>query len=473
MATKIKDLDNLNHTSRFNFARSEETGTIHELLKELNIEFQKENGEEIKFESLEGVLDFIKNVTGIAIENDKSQIPLKTLKTIKLLFIKNDESNAQLFRKLASPRFSEKPTMEFSTTSTISRDKETAEIINSLIKTLALEISPDKINLHSNILVKSEEHSIAEKIQVHIERTDIEIGNILINNCKNDSKLLADNYYYLANTIESLKLQRKEKNPITPVNEAIFVHLNTIALQHFIPHLKCHIKDIKIKHPVNPIIPEASEFMDSIQTTSSMENDPSKRIFSINNFYRIVFAYPDEISALVKKATGIDTEKRQLRRNTVRARNLLIIHGARLISELDRNTSIFSLLDIIAALCAFRYQQEYSMEYKPFWIGQVDQGKSPQKHYENGFGIKGGKFKEDINRNDLYQHQGVFMLYYYRFCEYQATFNDTKETYDAMIAYKLARLSAYEQIIQCNSIIELWFAAISFDSFCRESAYNV
>ena len=89
-----------------------QTGTLKELLGEINRERALENAIEIDLKSLGTVFKFLTKITGREYKSITQPLPLSTLKTIKRLHLKNEESGIQLFQYLRSPRDSGKPTME-------------------------------------------------------------------------------------------------------------------------------------------------------------------------------------------------------------------------------------------------------------------------------------------------------------------------------------------------------------------------
>ncbi len=144
-----------NSEARFDYPSKVPTGTISELLREINAERKPLNGEGVTFKSLKLTLAFIENITGYAIENIDVPIPIRTLKVVKLLFSENEKCSLHLFRLLRRPEAGKKPTMEFCTATTIPRDekaKEGARIISVLSAAFAEDIAEDKIHLLEQML---------------------------------------------------------------------------------------------------------------------------------------------------------------------------------------------------------------------------------------------------------------------------------------------------------------------------------
>jgi hypothetical protein len=465
--------------SRSNFASNDETATIEELLDDISAVHQTKGGEPITFLSLDNTLAFIKQVTGVSIKLGKKPIPVNILNLIKLLFLKNAESEKHLFSLLALPEPGEE-SMEFATSTTNSRDQKTARIIDAITSELALEIPQEKLTLLSQMLGNLEQHSAMEKFLLHIGRASDDVARILHDRFQDDVPGLANAYHTLARAMPGVAYDETVEGPATSLHEAMFVHLNTLAFKHFVPHHRRHVRAVSIKEAIVSISADAEAFLASISKDAHRIVSPYEKCFSVKNFHSVVFGYPKEIAALVKKATGIETGKeiRQYRlfRNTVRAKGLLYAYGVRSYDEGGQEASILSLIDILAALCSFSYQQKIHTKYKPYWHGQVTQGDDPQWLYDRGWWQKESNKKNSMYVKgyvDQHQHQGVFQLYYYRFCEFQAAFTDTKPSYHGRMAYQLARLEAYKRIVQSDKIVDICTAAARLDRACVEAAMNV
>ena len=152
------------------------TGKLADLLDELNFERDSNvsgkrlkqtdpDGDALNTKSLQRTLKFVRQVTGRSFSGTKKALPLSTLKTIKLLYNSNESSDRHLFNFLAPPK-NGRPTMEFSTGSSIARDKTGAAIIRSLSDRLAREIDQQKIESFNALFPN------AEDLQRHIEKVD-------------------------------------------------------------------------------------------------------------------------------------------------------------------------------------------------------------------------------------------------------------------------------------------------------------
>lgn len=173
MVAQSKDQD----SPRFDFGPNIDpvqprTETVAELLKEINREYNPKSGEPVNFKSLDRVLGFIHEITGEAVPNLTAPVPLSTLKTIKLLFLTNHKSKRHLIGLIEPPGTDNPATMEFCTGTTVSRDKDGAKFISSMVSELEQEISPRKLALLSELAAPKEMASFSEALISHIERTN-------------------------------------------------------------------------------------------------------------------------------------------------------------------------------------------------------------------------------------------------------------------------------------------------------------
>lgn len=163
MASRKKTPSRNKAATRFDFSKDAEpdptqTGTLRELLDELDPRYAPAEGAAISLGSLKTNLDFIEELTGRRYKSLTEAIPLWTLKTIKLLYIQNKASGIQLFQHLHVPSKDTKntkgakgakatkatkariPTLEFRITGETPRNRTSFKFINEILTQVALEI---------------------------------------------------------------------------------------------------------------------------------------------------------------------------------------------------------------------------------------------------------------------------------------------------------------------------------------------
>lgn len=467
MVTRAKD----RYRSRFNFgtnpdAQEKQTGTLTDLIDEINLEdtysssgahamASSAQGFAINAKSLERTLTFIQQATGQTFTSVRQELPLVTLKTIKLLYIKNAVNDRHLFNLLEPPRGSSRSTMEFSTTSSIARDKTGAAIIQSLCNDLVKEIDPGKREAFDALL------PTPEQLNLDIEKTNDAIYQHLTDQLGHDQALLTRAYEKLAHEIGHF---RYEKNPDAgiPLNEAMYCYLRGLGFIHFVIHHQSFMEYIRVTHPIQPIDALADELCQSLSEIKQSTIRPTDKVVSVKDFPKLVACHTKEFRALVKAATGLDTRTDVLIQNLARAQRILVSYAYRSFDESNMDAHRVSVLEIVAALCSVRYQQAVRTEYKPYWHGQDDKGSSPQRHFD-----------KTIDPDDPYQHQGVLLIYLYRFYDFLYAFLQTTASISAWMQVQLARLDGYVRILALQDIGALPAVAEHFDHMCMAAAREI
>lgn len=189
---------------------------------------------------------------------------------------------------------------------------------------------------------------------------------------------------------------------------------------------------------------------------------PASRVFSVNTFHHLLLEHPEDMCDLVLKATSIPTTIRQLQAHRDRVRSLLISYAHRSLDCTDTDSTVLSVYDVLAAFCSFRYQQESGGDYKPYWHGQTDQGKNPQRLFDRG-----------LSDEQPCQHQGVMQIYLNRFYEYQAAFNGTISSYRAWMNYQVAVLGAYQSVLELKDIAAIAAGLNALNFYCVNLAKDL
>lgn len=457
MATAKKNGASPSGTS-FDFEKQvQATATLDDLLFRINGEQEKVNGELATPRTLRRTLDFLQSAIGLVTEGKDDPLPTSALKTIKLMFLIDANSSRNVIALLTAPQRGDDATMEFSTVTTIPRDREASAIVQSLTDSLAREIAPDRLRMFSALTGDLEDHSVAERLILLAERTGDEVFHTFHNTLSTDESALSDAYRGLTALLDSFGVKASEDHQV-PANEALYVYLQTLGFQHYVLHYPLHMDQTRIAGEVAAIEAEADALC-RLATGSGPYHGPSNRIFSVNTFHHLVQAWPKELAALVEKTTGFATSVKQLKGNQDRAKVLLASYAHRSFDCDDRDAPILSIYDIVAALSSFRYQQEAGHDYHPYWHGQVEQGKNPQRHFDKG-----------LNRRDPHQHQGVMHIYLNRFYEYQAALTGTSASHRAWMQCQLSLLNAYRSIVKLNDIMAIVMALTSLNFVCASYA---
>ena len=343
--------------------------------------------------------------------------------------------------------------MEFNTVTTVTRDREGSAVIGSLIDSLSKEIAADRLRMFSTFVGVRQGHSVTELLILHAERTSDEIYQLLQETLSGEERALSDAYLGLATLLEGFGVARSDEHH-APANEELYVYLQALGFQHYALHYPLHMERTRVLGDVADIESEG-EALCRLAADGQPHHGAASGRFSLNTFQSLVQAWPKEIAALVEKATGIATSVKQLKANQDRAKVLLTSYAYRSFDCTDADAPLLSVYDVVAALASFRYQQESGNDYQPYWHGQVDQGRSPQRHFDKG-----------LNSRDPHQHQGVMHIYLNRFYEYQAALCGRSASHRAWMRYQTATLKAYHSILKLNDIMAVVVGLTSLNFLC-------
>ncbi|HDS1656580.1 hypothetical protein [Stenotrophomonas maltophilia] len=430
----------MKETFQFSSGSADGKATIGDVIRALNAEIIKPNGELITRQSLKRTLDFLQAAIGIKVGSTNEQLPLTTLKTIRLLFLVDQNHTKNVLHLLWPPQADGKASMEFCTVTTIPRDEEASAIIQALCESLALEIDPSRTCMLSQMLSQREDRSVAEDLLLQIERTNDQVSKILHAPFGADDALLSSAFASLTKPLNRFRVKLIDGG-IPPANEAMYTYLLTLPFQQFIQHYSKRLEAVRICKEIVCIKEDAERFCKVAARCAHQHYGPASRIFSVNTCHYLLEEHPEELCELVQRASGIPTTIRQLQGHCDRIRLLLMSYAFRSLDCTDPDAAALSVYDVIAAFCSFRYQQEEGDDYKPYWHGQTDQGKNVQRLFDKG-----------LSDERPYLHQGVIQIYLSRFYEYQASFHGTIGSYRAWMRYQIAALGAYQSVLELQDI---------------------
>ena len=490
--------------SRFDVVEANDYATVGNLLREINAEDISSEGSTVTFKSLERTLRFIKEISGVSIESAGDKVNVNTLKVIKLLFKKSDKrvgedgeriNSRNIFGLLQRPKDPEKnadgslrkdpgrATMESCTGTTIPRDPEGRDLIGELVSALSVGLDPEKLAVMEAVLSAPNLYGIeqaealagtcaglnratadamklqgtwggqsdAERLLDHIALGTGAVEDLLSRQFAGDDRLLASAYQSISSEIRRQGLTRLARTEV-PVNEALYVHARTLGLQHFIRHHRAYIADIRVDD-IRPINDEVQQFCERIGGRKGFAGGPCDPVEQLVRFEEFAQENLSDLMSLVGVATGLPTPERAHQKNVVRAMKIAQWAAYRRYDRAPPRESQICVLDVVAALCSVRYQQEEHTEYEPYWEGQRSQGKSPERMLDAS-----GRYP------DTAVQQGVFLLYYTRYKHYLAAFTGTAESNRAFADFESCRFDAYLEAMQSRSLVEFQAATLGIDN---------
>lgn len=451
------------NSNKFDFSASnaDDSGRLSELMKHLDAELRKPNGEEITRKTLDRTLDFLQKSIGVELPRKDLPVSLATLKTIKLIFLTDYTSNRNVIGLLMPPPIEAKATMEFATITTTHRDEGASSLIRAICESLALEIDPARVRMLSHMLGNLDGRSIAESFVLRIERINDEVLHALSFAFDHNDQALAEALHWITDLVNKFVPERTPQDSKS-THELMYSYLQTLSIRHFTHHYPTHREEYRVQKDIGDIRDEVKQLLERMNHNQPVHCDATTPILSIILVGHFISEWSKHLSKLVYKATRELTSAKKLRSIGARATRLLILHAERLHGCRDQAERILSLNDVIAALSAVRYQQGTGSKYKPYWYGQTDQGDSPQALFDLG-----------INQTDPYQHQGVLQIFLNPFYEYRAAFNGTQASHQAWMRYQEATLEAYQSVLDVGDIFQVAMGISTLKFYCINAAKDL
>ncbi|UXL28956.1 hypothetical protein [Stenotrophomonas maltophilia] len=451
------------NSNRFDFSAggADDSGRLSELMKHLDDELLKANGEQITRKTLSRTLLLLKKSIGVELARKDEPVSLATLKTIRLIFLADYKSNRNVIGLLMPPPIAAKATMEFATITTFHRDEAASSLIQAICDSLALEIDPARVRILSNMLGNFDGRSVAECFVLRMERINSEVLHILSFAFDQNDQALADALHWMAGLMKKFVPDRTSQG-LEPTHELMYSYLQTLSIRHFTHHYPTHLEESRVQKDIGDIRHEVKQLLERMNHSRPVHYSAMTPILPIALVGHFISEWSEHLSKLVHKATGSSTSARKLRSIGARATRVLILHAERFHGCTDQAERILSLNDVIAALSAVRYQQATGSKYKPYWYGQTDQGDSPQALFDLG-----------INQTDPYQHQGVLQVFLNPFYDYRAAFNATQASHHAWMRYQVATLGAYQSVLDLGDIFEVTLGLSTLKFHCINAAKDL
>ncbi|MDT3473336.1 hypothetical protein [Stenotrophomonas maltophilia] len=427
---------------RFDFGKDQvtdqsATGSINELLDELNHEItyapdgnkakhSDASGKTITRKDLNGIIEFINSTLGQEITGGNCTLPISTLKTIKLLYLKNDTSDTQLLQRISKPG-TIKATFEHWTERNTPRNEKTIKAASYLMSTLELEIDEERLkHIHINRLTPSK---LLECYARHIKEL---IEPIYMAFAGND-EAIASAFMFGAHQIESYQpsnaLLGKEG---APVHERLYIYLLTLPFLHFVGEYQQVVEsenDELSKYKIEPLFAHA--------ISSPTECDALLRpVTSLAAIHSFLQTNANELARLVHQATGYELRSSEITNIADETQKVLHAYVFHEWHRTDPDAVNISMADCIAAISAIKIQKKIKTKYTPYWKGQISSEKTVSRllsHLDPSRDI-GELYEED------YIPQGAMITLYHRYCIVFSLLFGRNNRMEAFMKFQLAYL---------------------------------
>ncbi|HEL4137502.1 TPA: hypothetical protein UM345_000020 [Stenotrophomonas maltophilia] len=427
---------------RFDFEKDQktdppETGSISELLEELNYEIahasdgskakhSNASGKTITRKELKGVIDFINSTLGQEIPTGNCTLTLSTLKTIKLLYSKNDSSDTQLLQRISKPG-TIKATFEHWTERNSPRNEKTIKAASHLMSTLELEIDEERRkHIHTNRLTPS-------KLLEYYARQIKELIDPIYTAFAGDDEAIASAFMFGAHQIESYQpsslLTSKEA---APIHERLYIYLITIPFLHFVGEYQRIIEsenEALSKYKIEPLFAHAL-------SSPSESDDLLRPVTSLATIHSFLKTHAKELARLVHQATGEEFRSSEIPNIADETQKVLHAYVFHEWHRTDPEAVNISMADCIAAISAIKIQKKIKTKYTPYWKGQISSEKTVSRllsHLDPSRDI-GELYEED------YIPQGAMITLYHRYCIVFSLLFGRNNRMEAFMKFQLAYL---------------------------------
>lgn len=469
------------YQARFDFGSNldpdgSQTATLKELLDEVNHESTyrgdgaraKKNlatGVKVNEKSLELTLDFIHSALGEDIQGATGPLPLSTIKTIKLLYTRNDASDTQLFRRLARPDASS-ATMEHWEKRNSPRNERTIRVASEIMVTIQRELSTAVIGQIDSILLTTPK--LLECIQVE----NLEILEPIFQRHSRDDEAMSQAVLRMAKVAASFpQTDHPYGDTSTPLHERLYIYLRTLPFFHFVGEYERHIRaEEALDLAILPVLNEVNEFCKELTPWAGPDVNAHTPVTSIAQFPEFLSNHALALSKLVHQATGIKSERRDLIDIIDEVKKVLFAYVFHQSDRTDLDVVNLTVTDCIAALAAIRKQQKEKTLYTPKWVGQESGEQTVSRllsHLDTTRSI------EDLYEED-YIPQGALHILYHRFCIAYGKISGSHHGRQlAWMEFQLARLSQYAECYRHSEMTQIMHAVGGYYVFCMRGAPQV
>lgn len=469
------------HVSKFDFgdrrlASKNQYGTLKELLEELNYENANSvggnraakssgSGSEITLKSLHTTLTFLEQISGRRFVGISQECPILDLKTVKLLYVTNDQNDTHLFRLLDSPLRSRKPTIDFYNDGGDRQEAKGVGIVNHLLSSLETEIDQVvKCRVDGAFLT-------APKILECVERENFEyiLSHVHAVHSGNDGAI-AESYELIAEQIGACDIKRDfpyqdRARSNRSLDEVLYTYLRSLPILHFACEHDAVLKIASVDGDIGPAREEIMNLCITLSAESGCEVLSDGPITSVAEFESFVEANASGFARIVKEVTGAPTEGRDIRGMSNYASKVLAMAVFRWRGLTSSSVINISVIECAAALSAIRHQQRAKTNYTPYRFGQ-----SASKIRTNVL----GQMRKDRSVASLYEEdyipEAIALLMSDRFSSFYIGLTGGMGRHLAWMKLQRVRLIKYAECYESNEIGQCNHAVREFNSHCGRLA---
>ncbi|MEN7528933.1 hypothetical protein [Cupriavidus sp. DL-D2] len=218
---------------------------------------------------------------------------------------------------------------------------------------------------------------VPEELHWHLNSIEYNVEKLLIDTGRTGYEDAVKTYDYLADRMELLAFSVEDTD--VPLDEALFLYLHTLEFAHF---AEGYPKLLDKADPGCTLLPVASAIDELAKDSTNGTLGMYEPIIPDDEWVEFVHDKKELLRLIVSAALREAISPTALEKAIKPARRLagtyVVFRAARLFD--DEDCLVFSVLDVVAALCCVCHEQRKSAgertKHKPYWKGQQAQGGS-------------------------------------------------------------------------------------------------
>lgn len=329
-----------------------QTGTIRELLDEINRENLTADGVSCDLKSLGTTLRFLRSISGVRVRSTTELHPLSTLKTIKLLHQISYDGDSHLMRLLEPPSGNNLATLDFLISPPTPQDKTTKRQIDQIKLALEREIDQDE-------LLVIEAIGQADVLRdAHRKATNEAIDAIILKHIHVDDELLTVADRHL------LEQTKQFSDSISPIDGEPRLHVATYLYLKVLDYLHLLHFEVELRQSLSndrTIGNMSVSFSSLCERLSAQRGETIKRETNYMSFDDVIAFcndYTSELAQLVTRTTGFKYNKRDIAQDYSRAMLCLAMYLGSNDLPSEENNRPIGAIHVVAAFSSVLHQRK-------------------------------------------------------------------------------------------------------------------
>ncbi len=329
-----------------------QTGTIRELLDEINRENLTADGVSCDLKSLGTTLRFLRSISGMRVRSTTELHSLSTLKTIKLLHQISYDGDSHLMRLLEPPSGNNLATLDFLISPPTPQDKATKRQIDQIKLALEREIDQDEL-----LAIKAIGETEVLR-EVHRKATNEAIDAIILKHIHVDDELLRVADWHL------LRQTTQFSESILPIDGEPRLHVATYLYLKVLDYLHLLHFEVELRQSLTndrAIGNMSVSFSSLCERVSAQRGETINRDTNHMSFDDVIAFcndYASELAQLVARTTGFKYNKRDITQDYSRAMLCLAMYLSSNGLPNEENNRPIGAIHVVAAFSSVLHQRK-------------------------------------------------------------------------------------------------------------------